>query len=64
MTASEVWLGSIVEMPERTVDLIFRMLRQNEGKLSKRAQDKEFAKLAPAEIAAIERLYAESFGVT
>ena len=51
-------------MPERTVDLIFRMLHQNEGKLSKRAQDKEFAKLEPDEIAAIERLYAESFGVT
>jgi len=29
-----------------------------------RAQDKEFAKLEPAEIAAIERLYVESFGAT
>ncbi len=57
-------LGSIVEMPERTVDLVFRMLRQNEGKLSQRAQDKEFDKLEPAEIAAIERFYAENFGAT
>lgn len=57
-------LEAMVEMPERMVDLIFRMLRQNEGKLSKRAQDKEFDKLEPQEIAAIERLYAETFGAT
>ncbi len=57
-------LGLIVDMPERMVDLVFRMLRQNEGKLSKRAQDKEFDKLKPEEIVAIERLYAESFGAT
>ena len=49
-------------MPERMVDLVFRMLRQNEGKLSMHAQDKEFDKLAPEEIAAIEWLYEESFG--
>ena len=48
-------------MPDRTVDLLFRMLRQNKGKLSKRASEKGFAKLTAAEAAAIEQAYGEAF---
>ena len=55
-------LEAIVEMPERMVDLIFRMLRQNQGKLSRRAQDKEFDKFTLEEVTAIEGLYADIFG--
>ena len=36
---------AIIDMPDRTIDLLFRMLRQNKGRLSKRAREKEFAKL-------------------
>ncbi|KAB2850855.1 MAG: Fic family protein [Hyphomicrobiaceae bacterium] len=52
---------AIVEMPERSIDLLFRILRQNSGKLSKRARDKEFAALKPREITAIEAAYAAGF---
>ncbi len=55
-------LEAMVEMPERIVDLLFRMLHQNKGKLSKRAHEKEFDKLTPEEVATIERIYAETFG--
>ena len=55
-------LEAMVEMPERVVDLLFRMLRQNEGRLSKRACEKEFDKLTPEEVATVERIYAETFG--
>jgi hypothetical protein len=54
-------VGDIVEMPERTVDLLFRMLRQNGGRLSKRARDKEFAKLSTSEVAQIEKAFGEAF---
>jgi len=52
---------AIVEMPDRTIDLLFRMLRQNNGTLSKQAREKEFAKLTAGEIAKIEDAYAASF---
>jgi hypothetical protein len=54
-------LGNIVDMPDRTADLLFNFLRQNDGALSKRGRDKEFAKLTDAEIAQIESAYAGAF---
>jgi hypothetical protein len=52
---------SIVDMPERTVDLLFRFLHQNDGALSTRAREKEFASLTEAEAAAAETAYRETF---
>jgi hypothetical protein len=52
----------MVDMPERTLDNLLGFLRQDGGRLSRRARDNEFAALTPEEIEAIERLYAESFG--
>jgi hypothetical protein len=52
---------AIVDMPDRTIDLLFRMLRQNKGKFSKRARQKEFAKLRPDEAGAIENAFADAF---
>lgn len=49
-------------MPDRTVDLLFRFLRQNDGTLSQRARSKEFEALCDDEVAAVERLYDETFG--
>jgi hypothetical protein len=46
-------------MPRTTLDLLFRFLRQNEGALSKRAREREFAKLTEGEVAEIEQIYAE-----
>jgi len=52
-------LSEMVDMPARTVDLLHRFLRQHEGRLSRRAREKEFAALDDSEVAAIEALYAE-----
>ncbi len=54
-------LGEIIDMPDRIADLLFRFLRQNEGKLSQRAREREFASLSDAEAGAIERIYSEEF---
>lgn len=51
----------VVEMPDRMVDLLFRMLRQNKGRLSKRAREHEFAKLTGNEALRIEAAYASAF---
>ena len=53
---------AIVDMPERTLDNLFGFLRQNGGRLSKRARENEFAELTPQEVTRIEGLYAEAFG--
>ncbi len=49
------------DMPDKTVALLIRFLEQNNGKLSKRAMEKEFAALKEAEVQSIEKLFAESF---
>lgn len=51
----------IVDMPDGTVDLLFRFLRQNTGVLSKRGREKEFAKLTDDEIAKVEASYRNAF---
>jgi hypothetical protein len=55
-------LGSIVDMPAGLVDLLFRFLRQNGGRLSSRAREKEFASLTDEEAQSVERLYRRWFG--
>jgi len=52
---------TIADMPERTIDLLFRFLHQNNGKLSKRAREREFAKLTDKEVRALEGAYTEIF---
>ena len=46
-------------MPNTTLDLLFRFLRQNGGELSRRAREREFAKLTDDEATELEELYAE-----
>jgi Fic family protein len=55
-------IQAIVDMPDNTVDLLFRFLRQNGGRLSNRARDQEFAQLTDAEAAAADEAFAASFG--
>jgi hypothetical protein len=54
-------LSTIVDMPDRTMDLLFRFLHQNDGRLSKRAREKEFSRLDRAEVDKIETLYEQCF---
>jgi len=53
---------AMLDMPERTLNTLFGFLRQNGGRLSKRARENEFASLTDAEISQIEQLYSDSFG--
>ncbi|WP_051679903.1 Fic family protein [Pseudorhizobium marinum] len=50
-------VSALVDMPDRIMDLLFRFLRQNDGTLSKRAREREFAQLTDAEAAEIESIY-------
>jgi hypothetical protein len=53
---------AIVDMPERTLDNLLGFLRQNGGRLSRRAREREFETLTDEEIRRIESLYEEAFG--
>ncbi len=49
------------DMPERTLDLLFRFLHQNHGSLSKRGREKEFARLTDAEVTPFEEAHQDCF---
>ena len=51
---------TIVDMPEKTINLLFRFLRQNNGILSKRALENEFKPLRNDEVERIQRIYKET----
>ena len=55
------FIKNYIDMPDKIVDLLIRFLNQNNGKLSKRAQDKEFSELTRSEIQTIENKYNEIF---
>ncbi|MDN5851042.1 MAG: Fic family protein, partial [Nitrococcus sp.] len=52
---------AFLEMPEHTIDLLFRFLHQNGGRLSRRARSRELKELTDVEVERIEGLYQESF---
>jgi|SRR5947209_11973764 len=52
----------MVDMPMRMIELLRAFLHQGNGVLSRRAREKEFAKLTDAEVDEIERLFGRSFG--
>jgi hypothetical protein len=54
-------IEGLVDMPERTIDLLFRFLHQNNGTLSTRAREEEFASLRQEELVQVERAYRKIF---
>ena len=54
-------LQAIADMPGRTSNLLFRLLRQNGRHLSRRARDRTFKELTDEETERFEHLYAEIF---
>ncbi|MFZ4809603.1 MAG: cell filamentation protein Fic, partial [Hyphomicrobiaceae bacterium] len=54
-------VGAVVDMPDQTIDLLFRMLRQNNGRLSRRAREREFAGISDTEAQIVEDGYARAF---
>jgi len=55
------WLDDHIPMPDKMVSLIVVFLSQNQGRLSRRALDKEFADLEHDEVQLIERKYNDIF---
>lgn len=55
------YLDNIFEMPDKTVALLVHFLEQNNGKLSRRAREKEFAPLTNKEVLDIENAYQSIF---
>lgn len=55
------YLDDEFEMPDKLVAQLVRFLDQNEGELSKRAREKEFASLTETEVGDIERNYKSIF---
>jgi Fic family protein len=55
------FISSLIDMPNRQVNLLVAFLEQEQGRLSKRARNKEFAKLTEKECEAIESKYTEIF---
>jgi hypothetical protein len=54
-------IEELIDMPERTIDLLFRFLHQNAGRLSQRAREREFAELGDDEAGRIEAIYQRRF---
>lgn len=55
-------VSEVVDMPERLIDRLFRFLHQNDGRLSRRAREREFSALTGAEVSRIEDIYAHALG--
>ena len=51
----------VVDMPMAQLELLHRFLDQNQGRLSQRAQEKEFSALTQDEVGRVEAAYAEAF---
>jgi Fic family protein len=54
-------INALVDMPDGTIDLLFRLLRQSDGTMSKRGCQKEFAQMTDAEVASAEEAYRSLF---
>ena len=59
----KTFLDDKFEMPDKLVNSLVRFLDQNEGKLSKRAREKEFALLNDSEVDELEKQYIRIFNV-
>lgn len=55
-------IQEIADMPAEKIELLHRFLRQESGRLSKRARENEFAALTDLEAKRLEALYRVSFG--
>jgi Fic family protein len=51
----------VVDMPMTQVELLHKFLDQNQGRLSQRAQEKEFSALTQDEVDRVEAAYADAF---
>jgi Fic family protein len=59
----KTWLDTRFQMPDKTTALLIRFLAQNNGALSQRAKEQEFAALNNDEVKEIESRYRELWGL-
>lgn len=57
----KLFITTYLDMPDRSADLLIRFLHQNQGQLSKRAREKEFAALTDQEVTVFETTFADIF---
>jgi hypothetical protein len=55
-------IETLVDLPKKTLDLLWRFLQQNDGRLSARALAKEFAQFTDDESTQVERIFRECWG--
>ena len=58
----EAGVQRIVDMPQRTLEVLKESLDNNDGRLSNNALDRKFSALQPDEVSRIEALYSETLG--
>jgi hypothetical protein len=54
-------MENLVDMPTKNLDLLWRFLQQNDGRLSARARTKEFTPFTDDEVVQIEKMFSESW---
>jgi hypothetical protein len=54
-------MEALVDMPQAKVELLWRFLHQNQGKLSNRARANEFSAFTEAEVLRVEQLYEQAW---
>jgi hypothetical protein len=59
----KAFVNNYIDMPDRTADLLIRLLHQNDGKFSHRARNKEFSDLSDKEVQVFESKFAEVFEI-
>ncbi|WP_133866986.1 hypothetical protein [Azorhizobium sp. AG788] len=55
-------MNELVDMPDLTLDRLFRFLREGEGTLPQSAREHDFRQLREDEVARVEAAYAAAFG--
>lgn len=59
----KMFMDNNFEMPDKMIATLVRFLEQNDGRISKRAKEKEFKKLSKKECEKIETMFNELFNV-
>lgn len=54
-------IQDMIDMPDKTIGMLIALVRQNEGRLSKKKRKSDFEALTDAEVDAIEAIVAEAF---
>jgi hypothetical protein len=54
-------IDALIDLPDNIIDLLFRFLHQNDGRLSNRAREREFKQLTEKEAEHIEAIYRDTF---